>query len=73
MSLHGKYSTQATVKQQLLFSALLQQGVNLSILKLIDLLLPLIDQGGEGSDQDVPLLEDRGHIDRPNRPVFGAD
>ncbi len=54
MSLHGKYSTLIVIKQQSLFSELLQQGFDLCVLELNDLLLRLIHQTAEGSQQEVP-------------------
>ena len=64
MSLHGKQATLVIVEHQSLLSELLQQRLDLSILKLNDLLLPLIDHGAEGSEQNVPGLEQEGHVQR---------
>ena len=58
MSLHGKYSTLIVIKQQSLFSELLQQGFDLCVLERNDLLLRLVHQTAEGSQQEVPWLED---------------
>ena len=51
---------------------LLDHDFNLSVLKLNDLLLTLVHQTAEGSQQDVPWLEQEGHVRRRNRPVSGA-
>jgi hypothetical protein len=47
-----------------IFPELLQQGFDLCVLELNDLLLPFIDHGAEGSEQDVPWLEQEGHVRR---------
>lgn len=64
--LDREQSTLVIVKQQSLFSELFEQGLDLSILKLNDLLLPLVHKAAEGSQQDVPGLEQRGHVRRRN-------
>ena len=73
MSLYGKQSTLVIVKQQSLLSELLQQGLDLSVLELNDLLLPLVHKAAEGRQQDVPGLEQKRHVRRRNRPVSGGD
>ena len=59
MSLHGKYSTLVVVEPQSVFSELLQQGINLSVLEFADLLLPLVHHAADSGQQDVPWLDDR--------------
>ena len=73
MSLYGKQPTLVIVDQQSLLSELLQQGLDLGVLEFDDLLLPLVDETTEGSQQDVPWLEQKRHVWRRNRPVSGAD
>ena len=73
MSLHGKHSTLVVVEQQSLLSELLQQGLDLSILKLNDLLLTLVHKAAEGRQQDVPGLEDKGHVRCRKWAVSGVD
>lgn len=58
MSLNGKYSTLIVINQQSLFSELLQQGFDQYVLELNDLLLRLVHQTAEDSQQEVPWLED---------------
>ncbi|MEO1981107.1 MAG: hypothetical protein ABGZ24_11365, partial [Fuerstiella sp.] len=57
MSLHCEESTLIVIQQQSLLSELLEQSLDLCVLELDDLLLPLIDHGAEGSEQDMPGLE----------------
>ena len=59
MSLHGKYSTLVVVEPQSVFSELLQQGINLSVLEFDDLLLTLVHPAADSGQQDVPWLDDR--------------
>ena len=73
MSLHGKQPTLVIVDQQSLFSELLQQGFDLSVLEFNDLLLTLVHKAAEDSQHDVPWLEQKRHVRRRNRPVSGAD
>ena len=56
MSLHGKQSTLIAVKQQSLFSELLQQGVNLYVLEFAVLLLALVDKVAKTGQQEVLRL-----------------
>ena len=67
VSLNVKYPTLIIVEQQSLFSELLEQGLDLCVLELNDLLLLLIDHGAEGSEQNVSGLEKEGHARRQNR------
>ena len=71
MSLHGKQATLVIVDQQSLFSELLQQGLDLSVLELDDLLLSFVHKAAEGSQHDVPRLEQKRHVRRRNRPGSG--
>ena len=71
--LHSKHSTLVVVEQQSLFSELFEQGFDLCVLEFDDLLLPLVHEAAESSQQDVPWLEDRGHVRRRNGPVSGRD
>ena len=64
MSLYGKQSTLVIVEQQSLFSELLQQGIDLGVLELNDLLLPLVHKAAKGSQHDVPWLEQKRHVRR---------
>lgn len=73
VSLNGKQATLVVVEQQSLFSELLEQGFDLCVLELNNLLLTLVHQAAETGQQDVPGLEQRGHVRRRNWPVFGAD
>ena len=72
MSLYGKQSTLVIVEQQSLLSELLQQGFDLGVLELDDLLLTLVHKAAKGSQHDVPRLENRRHVRRRNRPVSGG-
>ncbi|MBM82561.1 MAG: hypothetical protein CMJ78_18510 [Planctomycetaceae bacterium] len=62
MSLYGKQSTLVVVEQQSLPSELLQQGLDLSVLELNDLLLTLVHKAAEDSQHDVPWLEQKRHV-----------
>jgi hypothetical protein len=64
MSLHGEQSTLIIVEQQSLLSELLQQSLDLCVLELDGLLLALIDHATECSEQNVPWLEQEGHVRR---------
>ena len=63
----------AIVEQQSLLSDLLEQGFDLCVLEFDDLLLTLVHKAAEGRQQDVPWLEDGGHVRHRNRPVSGRD
>jgi hypothetical protein len=54
----------AVIQQETLLSRLLQQGFDLRILELDDLLLSLIDHAAECREQNVPGLEQEGQIRR---------
>ena len=56
VSLHSEQSTLVVIEQQSLLSELFEQGLDLCVLELNDLLLPLIDHAAEGGQQDVPGL-----------------
>ena len=73
MSLYGKPATLVIVEQQSLLSELLQQGLDLGVLELNDLLLPLVHKAAEGSQHDLPWLEQKRHVRRRNGPVSGRD
>ena len=73
MSLHGKQPTLVIVDQQSLFSELFEQGLDLGVLEFDGLLLSLVHNAAEGSQHDVPWLEQEGHVRRRNRPVSGVD
>ena len=51
MSLYGKQSTLVVVEQQSLRSELFEQGFDLCVLKLNDLLLPLVHKARECGEQ----------------------
>ena len=73
MSLHGNQATLVVVVEQAPLSELFEQGFDLSVLKLNDLLLPLVDEAADSGQQDVSWLERKRHVRRRNRPVSGAD
>jgi hypothetical protein len=54
-------------------SQLLQQCFDLCILELDDLLLPLIDHAAECREQNVPWLEQEGHVQCRKSTVCAAD
>ena len=64
MSFHSEQPTLVVVEQQALPAELLQQGFDLSVLELDDLLLPVVDQATEYGRQDVPGREQERHIQR---------
>ena len=64
MSLHGEQATLVVVEQQSLFSELFEQGLDLSVLELDDLLLTLVHKAAEGGQHDVPWLEQKRHVRR---------
>ena len=64
VSLYGKQATLVVVEQQAFLSELFDQGVNLSVLELNDLLLTLVRQAAECSQHDEPWLEQKGHVRR---------
>ena len=66
VSLYGKQATLVVVEQQAFLSELFEQGFDLSILKLNDLLLAIIGHATEGREKNVPWLEDEGHDRRRN-------
>ena len=49
-----------------LLSELLQQGLDLGVLELNDLLLTLVHKAAKGSQHDVPWLEQKSHVRRRN-------
>ena len=51
VSLHGKQATLVVVEKQSLFSELLQQGLDLSVLEFDDLLLALVHNARECGEQ----------------------
>ncbi|GEM_PF-1747436 len=61
VSLDGQESTLIVVEQQTLLSQLLEQSFDLCVLELDDLLLLLIGEAAECSEQNVPWLEQEGH------------
>ena len=73
MSLHSKQATLAVVKQQSLPAELFEQGFDLSVLELNDLLLPLVHHATEHGEQHVPRLEQERHVRRRKPPVSDAD
>jgi hypothetical protein len=56
MSLHGQQPTLVSGEQHTLPAELLQQGFDLSILELDNLLLAFVDQPTEDGEHDVPRL-----------------
>ena len=64
MSLHGEQSTLIVIQQQSLLSELLEQCFDLCVLEFDDLLLSLVHHAAECSKQDVPGLEQEGHVRR---------
>jgi len=73
VSLYGKQSTLVVVEQQAFLSELFEQGVNLSVLELNDLLLTLVHHATEDGEQHVPRLEQERHVRRRKSPVSDAD
>jgi len=73
ISFHGKQATLVIVEQQSPPAELLQQGLDLSVLELDDLLLTLVYEAADTGQQNVPWLEDGRHARRRNRSVSGAD
>ena len=73
VSLHDEQPTLVVIQEQSLFGELFEQGFDLSVLELDDLLLPLIDHATECSKQDVPWLEDERHVRRRKSSVSAAD
>jgi hypothetical protein len=59
MSLHGEQSTLIVIQQQTLLSELLQQCFDLCILEFDDLLLSLVHNAAECSEQNVPWMGKR--------------
>ncbi|MDG2128720.1 MAG: hypothetical protein P8K08_12050 [Fuerstiella sp.] len=51
----------------------IQQCFDLSVLEFDDLLLTLVHHTTQCGEQNVPWLEQEGHIRRRNQPVSGAD
>ena len=56
MSLHGQQPTLVSGEQHTLPAEFLQQGFDLSILELDNLLLALVDQPTQDGEHDVPRL-----------------
>jgi len=54
----------------LLLSQRLKQGRNLCVLELNDLLLTLLDKSTKDREQDVPGLEDAGHVRRRKAAIL---
>jgi hypothetical protein len=73
VSFHGQSPTLSTIQQQSPLSELLQQSFNRCVLELDDRLLTLIDHATQCSEQNVPRLEQDGHVRRRKSPVSGAD
>jgi len=61
------------VAQQKFLSELFEQGVNLSVLELNDLLLMLVHHATERGEQHVPRLEQERHVRRRTSLVSNAD
>lgn len=59
-------------ERQSFSTELLQQGFDLDILEVNDLLLTLVHETTDGGQQDVPGLEKEGHGYRPKQPVSKA-
>ena len=57
----GLFQTLVIVEEQSLATGLLQQGCDLGVLKLDDLLLTLVEETADGRQQDVPGPEQEGH------------
>ncbi len=72
VGLHGEQPALVVIEEQSLLTELLEQSLDLCVLELNDLLLPLVDHAAEGGEQDVPGLEQEGHVRRRNWPVSGA-
>ena len=61
MRFHSQYPTLVVAQQQPLLAELVQQGVDLCVLELDDLLLAFVGPAAEDGEQDVPRLEDECH------------
>ena len=59
--------------QQAFPGELVQQSLDLHVLKLEDLLLPVVDQATEHGQQDVPGREQERHIQRRKPPVSRSE
>ncbi len=73
MSLYGEQSTLIVIEQQTLLSELLQQCFDLRILEFDDLLLSLVHHAAECGEQNVPSLEQEGHVRRRKSSDSDAD
>ena len=73
VSLHDEQPTLVVIQEQSLFGELFEQGFDLSVLELDDLLLPLAHQAAEAGQQNVPGLEDERHVRRRKSSVSAAD
>ena len=62
MSLHDEQPTLVFIQEQSLFGELSEHGFDLSILEFDDLPLSLIDHATECSEQNVPGLDQEGHV-----------
>ena len=61
LSFHSQQSSLVIVEEQSLATGLLQQGCDLGVLKLDDLLLTQVEEAADGHKQDVPGPEQEGH------------
>ena len=61
LSFHSQQSSLVIVEEQSLATGLLQQGCDLGVLKLDDLLLTLVEDAADGHKQDMPGPEQEGH------------
>ena len=64
LSFHRQEPTLIVIQQQSLLFQLPEKGFDLCVLELDDLLLPLIDEPAECSEQNVLWLEQEGHVRR---------
>jgi hypothetical protein len=58
MGFHSQQATLIIGKQQSLLSQLLQQGVDMGVLKLDNLMLPFVGPATDSGEQNVPRLEE---------------
>ena len=57
----GQYTALVVSEEDPLFALRFQQGLDLRLLKVIDLLLVMIDQGSQDRDEELPWLQNKSH------------
>ena len=64
VSLHDEQPTLVVIQEQSLFGELFEQGFDLSVLELDDLLLPMVHEAAEAGEHQMPGLEQERHVRR---------